>query len=174
MGIEVVIGDSPVVPILPLVGSSMLNKFGLEFVVDQHIHVPRLESMARLWKDGKPGAEDLYPAVVLQNISPRLKCFMAQVGQCTPKRLLILDTTPELRRDAKSLRHHFINSLTHPEAVLLFTDAARVHETHLAHEIGHVWIQFVEHGEDELVFKEIDDVHFHSIFTPQIPHEILP
>lgn len=147
-----------VIPNLPPIGAKLINKFGIEFVVAQHVPVPRMESMARLRANGRPGAEDIYPVIQPQNLSRRLEGFAEQIGRCTPKQLMMLDTTPELRRDLSALNHHYINSIGHPDVILMFTDAARVHESILAHELAHLWIEYVELAEDNRVFRAIDDV----------------
>ena len=141
---------------LPALGAKLTNKHAIEFVVEQHGHAPTVNTIGRIREQG-PSDDDLYPVVSIRNLSDKLVQFIDQVMACTPKELAIFDTTPELRRDKGALECHYINTIGHPDFVLLFIDAARVHETHLAHELGHAWIGFVEQGEDERVFREVKD-----------------
>jgi hypothetical protein len=143
---------------LSAVGSTMLNRYGIEWIVDGHVHVPTPSTVAR-WRDGLADEpDDLYPAVIPQNLSPRLMRFLGSVDRCTRKTFILLDTTPELRPNAAPGAHS-LDTIASPGANMVFVDAARLHETFLAHEFGHAWVQYVEQGEDERVLDDVSDPH---------------
>ena len=141
---------------LPAIGSKLVNRHGLEFVVESHVHVPTANSAQRL-RDGSQLDADLYPSIIPQNMSEKLAGFVAAVDRCTMKTLLVLDTMPHARRDAGVPDGHWVDTIGNAGANLLFIDAAQIHETHFAHEIGHLWIQYVEQAEDERVLEDVSD-----------------
>lgn len=142
---------------LPAIGSKLLNPHGLEFVVEGHVHVPTANTI-QSWRDGKGNAPtDLYPSIIPQNLSPKLMDFIETVDRCTTKTLLVLDTMPYQRKDSGVPGGHWIDTLGNTGANLLFIDAASIHETHFAHEIGHLWIQYVDQAEDERVLEDASD-----------------
>ncbi len=133
---------------LPTIGTSMVNKHGIEWVVQNHAAVPTADTLQR-WRarDIQP-TNDLYPVVAPKNLSPKLLEFIAAVDRCTTKTFAVLDTMPGRRKDGHVPGGNSIDTLTHPETNLLFLDAARVSETVIAHEIGHAWVQYVDECED--------------------------
>lgn len=141
---------------LPAVGSKLVNRYGLEFVVESHVHVPTANSVQR-WREGSQSDADLFPSIIPQNLSEKLTSFVAAVDRCTTKTLLVLDTMPHARTDAGVPDGHWVDTIGNGGANLLFIDAAQIHETHLAHEIGHLWIQYVEQSEDERVMEDVSD-----------------
>ena len=142
---------------LPAIGSRLLNPHGLEFVVEGHVHVPTANTI-QTWRDGKGNAPtDLYHSIIPQNLSAKLMDFIETVDRCTTKTLLVLDTMPYTRKDSGVPGGHWIDTLGNTGANLLFVDAASIHETHFAHEIGHLWIQYVDQAEDERVLEDAND-----------------
>ncbi len=141
---------------LPAVGSRLVNRYGLEFVVEGHIHAPTANSIQRM-RDGNQSEDDLYPSIIPQNLSKDLLGFVEAVDRCTTKELMVLDTLPHLRRGSGVPDGHWIDTISNKGANLLFTDAAQIHETHFAHEIGHLWVQYVEQAEDERVLEDVRD-----------------
>ena len=142
---------------LPAVGSKLVNRYGLEFEVESHVKVPTANSIQR-WREGDQSDADLFPSIIPQNLSEELESFVAAVDRCTTKTLLVLDTMPHVRRDAGVPDGHWVDTIGNGGANLLFIDAARIHETHFAHEIGHLWVQYVEQAEDERVMDDVSDV----------------
>ncbi|MBS1720659.1 MAG: hypothetical protein JST35_09460 [Armatimonadetes bacterium] len=141
---------------LPAVGARLVNRFGLEFEVEGHVHVPTMNSIQRV-REGSFSDADLFPSIIPQNLSERLTRFISAVDRCTTKTLLILDTMPHFRRDVGVPSGHWIDTMGNEGANLLFLDAAQVHETHFAHEIGHLWVQYVDQAEDERVLEDVSD-----------------
>lgn len=142
---------------LPAVGSKLVNRYGLEFEVESHVKAPTAHSIQR-WREGDQSDADLFPSIIPQNLSEELKSFIAAVDRCTTKTLLVLDTMPHVRRDAGVPDGHWVDTVGNGGANLLFIDAAHIHETHFAHEIGHLWVQYVDQAEDERVMDDVSDV----------------
>ncbi len=141
---------------LPTVGSKLVNRYGLEFVVESHVHVPTANSVQR-WREGGQSDADLFPSIIPQNLSEKLTSFIAAVDRCTTKTLLVLDTMPHARRDGGVPDGHWVDTIGNSGANLLFIDAAQIRETHFAHEIGHLWVQYVDQAEDERVMIDVSD-----------------
>jgi RHS repeat-associated protein len=141
---------------LPAVGSKLVNRYGLEFEVESHVHVPTANSVQR-WREGSQTDADLFPSIIPQNLSLRLTSFVAAVDRCTTKTLLVLDTMPHARRDSGVPDGHWVDTIGNGGANLLFIDAAQIHETHFAHEIGHLWVQYVDQAEDDRVMEDVRD-----------------
>ncbi|MBS1705492.1 MAG: hypothetical protein JST40_06430 [Armatimonadetes bacterium] len=141
---------------LPAIGSKLSNKHGIEWEVLGHTYVPTVNNLLRLREEGEE-QEDLYPVVKPNNVSERFLDFYSAVHRASPRNLMFLDTMPEFRPGRQAPDHHSFSSLLHPGSNIAMIDAARIHETILAHEIGHAWIQYVELCEDERVFKTVGD-----------------
>ena len=142
---------------LPAIGSTLVNKFGIEWLVDGHIYASDAHSL-QTWREGnRERPEDLYPSINPQNFSEKLTEFAASVARCTTKCLMLLDTMPGVRSGAAVPGGNSIDTVANPGAILVFLDAARVHETVIAHEIGHAWLQYVEECEDMRVMKDASD-----------------
>ncbi|MHB8636960.1 MAG: hypothetical protein ACYC96_10885 [Fimbriimonadaceae bacterium] len=142
---------------LPAIGSTLVNKYGIEWVVDGHVYASDAHSL-HAWRDGKgEQPENLYPSINPQNFSDKLTEFAAAVARCTTKCLMLLDTMPGVRGGTAIPGGNSIDTIANPGAILVFLDAARVHETVIAHEIGHAWVQYVEECEDHRVMKDASD-----------------
>ncbi len=139
---------------LPTIGSKLVNRYGIEWVVQNHATVPTADSLQR-WRSGdiQPDS-DLYPVVAPQNFSPKLMEFFHAIDRCTTKTFAMLDTMPGRRKDGHVPGGNSIDTICHPVTNLLFLDAARVHETVIAHEFGHAWVQYVDECED---FRTLED-----------------
>lgn len=136
----------------------MVSKHGIEWVVDGHLFAPDLASHVR---DGgalkKQNPRDLFPAVVPLNLSPRLRDFYMETDRCTSKHLMMLDTVPLLRPQQAKANVHYISFNRDPTRYLFYLDMANLHETILAHEIGHLWIDLTEGIEDYYVMCDVSD-----------------
>ncbi len=132
---------------MPPIGSVMVNAHGIEWLVDGHTTAPSI-----LGVDCEHG--DLYPALMPQNLSKELTEFVAEINRCTPKALMALDTMPALFPKRGHPHGHWVDGLSDPYRILLFIDAARIHETVLAHELAHVWIDLVRGIEDYRVLED--------------------
>ncbi len=142
---------------LPPVGSTMINQYGIEWLVDGHLFVPTLSTLSRGTDPDVDDPRDLYPVILPQNFSPRLTNFIAETDRCTSKVIVPLDTLPYLRPHSAHPYGHWIDGLDSPHRILMFLDAAHAHETIIAHEIGHIWIDLVEDCEDYRIFNDLSD-----------------
>ena len=141
---------------LPPIGATMSNQHGICWRVDGHFFAPTLATLAR----GPVVADnplDLFPVLNPQNFSPRLLEFIAETDRCTSKQLLLLDTLPHLRPGEAHPDGHWVDAWSNPSFIPVFLDAAHAHETIIAHEIGHVWIDLVDDCEDYRVLCDLLD-----------------
>ena len=141
---------------LPPVGATMSNQHGICWRVDGHFFAPTLATLAR----GPVVAEnprDLFPVLHPQNLSPRLLEFIGEADRCTSKQFLLLDTMPHLRQGEAHPNGHWVDAWSNPSFIPVFLDAAHAHETIIAHEIGHVWIDLVDDCEDNRILRDISN-----------------
>ncbi len=140
---------------LPTVGQVLENQHGIRFQVKEHLYLPNVNTAQR-WRIGEKGLpEDLYPVIEPLNLSARLMDFIIKVDRCTTKVFIPVDTMPGFRKDAVP-RHNALHT-SDPEALLIFLDAVTLHETVLAHEVGHAWVQYVDQCEDERTLADVSD-----------------
>jgi len=140
---------------LPTIGQELENQHGLRFRVREHLYLPNVNTAHR-WSIGEMGLpEDLYPVIEPLNMSKRFMDFIGKVDRCTTKVFVPVDTMPGFRRDAAP-RHNSLHSAD-PRGLLMFLDAATLHETIFAHEVGHAWVQYVDRCEDERTLADLTD-----------------
>ncbi len=143
---------------LPPIGSKMINKYGIEWIVYGHFFAPTLSSMARDYGNViSHDPRDLLPVIIPQNMSPRLNDFFIQVDRCTSKHLIPLDTMPNLHPNQSHPDGHSVDAWSDPNRILFFFDAVHLHETIFAHELGHVWIDLIENCEDYRMMRDLSD-----------------
>jgi len=141
---------------LPSIGAAMTNQHGIQWRVDGHFFAPTIASVAR----GPVVAEnphDLFPVLCPQNFSPKLLDLIAETDRCTSKQILFLDTMPHLRPGEAHPDGHWVDAWSNPSFIPVFLDAARVQESIIAHEIGHVWIDLVDDCEDYRVMRDLSN-----------------
>ncbi len=143
---------------LPSIGSKMINKYGMEWIVYGHFFAPTLSSMARDYGNViSHDPRDLLPVIIPQNMSPRLNDFFIQVDRSTSKHLIPLDTMPHLHPNQSHPDGHSVDAWSDPNRILFFFDAVHLHETIFAHELGHVWIDLIENCEDYRMMRDLSD-----------------
>lgn len=134
---------------LPPIGSRLSSSDGMQWVVIDHIHAPNLVSYARNRGLSSPrNSDDLVPRVAAEQLSQRLLDFWIETDRCTSKAFLIVDTLPHLRPQYAFRHGHSVDAWSVPGATLFAFDFANIHESIIAHEIAHVWIDLVEDCED--------------------------
>lgn len=143
---------------MPAIGAKMVNAHGIEWVVDGHTSTASIATASR---DNAADLE-LYPVVIPQKLSPRLMEFVREVDRCTPKAIVPLDTMPYKFPQRGHPGGHWVDAWSDPHRILLFLDIANLHETVLAHELAHVWIDLVEDIEDCRVWRDKDDLPRYS------------
>lgn len=166
---------------IPTIGTRTRSEYGIEWLVNEHVYAPDLISCTR---DGgnliENDPRDLLPVITLQNSSPKLKEFAVQIDRCTSRPLMMLDTLPDLRPRQAHPDGHRVCTLYHPDCITFFFDAARAHETIIAHELAHVWIELVDEREDLRSLRDTSDGarvyqfdHLQSLVLDQRVNEIL-
>lgn len=133
---------------LPAIGSKMVNKHGIEWVVIDHSPLPTVETISRWNRGGLVPSDDLYPVVKPLNLSPKLTEFLDTIDRCTTKSFAVVDTMPGRRKDGHTPGANHIDTICHPETNIIYLDVARVSEAVIAHELGHAWLQYVDQCED--------------------------
>lgn len=143
---------------MPVIGARLTNTYGIEWVVDGHTSAPSLSTLSR-----EDEADlDLYPAVIPQNLSPRLMEFVREVDRCTPKALVPLDTMPSLFPKRGHPNGHWVDAWSESHRILFFLDVVNLHETIFAHELAHIWIDLVLGIEDYRVLADRTDTARYS------------
>jgi len=137
---------------LPAPGSKLTNVHGIEWVIDGYTTARSMVSY--LYPNGE---FDLYPLILPLNFSARLNDFAAEIERCTPKAIIPLDTLPHRFPERAHPGGHSVDHFSDPNRILLYTDAASVSEAIFAHELAHVWIDFVLGIEDSRVLKDATD-----------------
>ena len=142
---------------LPPIGSRLLNQYGIEWVVQGHLEAPTIETVRR-WERGEFEPRiDLYPVLTPTNLTTKLAEFICVVQRCTTKTFAMLDTMPGQRSGGHLPGHNYLDTAASPLTNILFLDAARVHETVIAHEFGHAWVQYIDECEDERTLRAGSD-----------------
>jgi RHS repeat-associated protein len=143
---------------LPPLGAKMVNQYGIEWVVGGHIYMPDLTSLARDKGQLVPEhPRDLMPMISPQNLSPRLLEFLSELDRCTSRELIMLDTVPYLRPQQAHSDGHWVDHWADPDAICFFFDASHIHETIIAHEVAHIWIDLVGDCEDARLMRDLSD-----------------
>ncbi len=138
--------------LLPVAGSHLRNRHGIEWIVDGHIKTSSLGTL--------PSDESeltAYPVIFPQNLSDRFDEFLNEIARCTPKVILPLDTMPTVFPARAHPGGHSIDAWSHPEHIHIFVDVEDVSEVVLAHELAHAWIDLVRGIEDNRVWRERKD-----------------
>jgi hypothetical protein len=142
---------------LPTIGSTLLNEHGIHWVVQGHAVVPTCDSLHR-WRSGDiQPQEDLYPVISSATFSPNLAEFLRAIDRCTTKTFAMLDTMPGRRHDGHVPGGNFTDSVCNPTCNIVFLDALRVHESVIAHELGHAWVQYVDECEDLRTMRDANE-----------------
>ncbi|MCC7103327.1 MAG: hypothetical protein IT206_09660 [Fimbriimonadaceae bacterium] len=137
---------------LPVVGSRLRNRHGIEWIVDGHVRTSSLGTLL-----GDESELTAYPVIFPQNLSDRFVELLNEVARCTPKVILPLDTMPTVFPARAHPGGHSIDAWSHPEHIQIFIDAEDVSEVVLAHELAHAWIDLVRGIEDNRVWRERED-----------------
>jgi len=139
---------------MPAIGAKMVNAHGIEWIVDGHTTAPSMTTLGN--------EDELYPAVIPQNLSTRLYGFAREIDFCTPKALVPLDTMPRKFPHRGHPGGHWVDAWSEAYRILFFLDIANLHETVYAHELAHVWLDLVMDVEDYRVWKDRSDTPRYS------------
>jgi hypothetical protein len=137
---------------MPPIGTRLANKYGLESVVVDYDFFPTPTTFARY-----PNDCDYLPIIAPLNISQRLTDFINETDRCTSKRIVFLDTMPDVHPFKLGSDIHCCNFSGNPEESYVYVDFTRAHETTFAHELAHLWFIYVEGGDCARVFRDRSD-----------------
>ena len=134
---------------LPQIGSTKVSRHGVKYTVTDYQPVATPTRAARLSGGGlRWTLDDLLPIVILQEMSPRLNSFCIETDLVTTKNMTFLDTVPKLRPDLAAPGVHQVSCMRDSDSLEFLFDAQDLHETIVAHELGHTWIEEVDGIED--------------------------
>jgi hypothetical protein len=128
---------------LPLVGSKKTNKHGIEWEVMNYGFFPIPAGLAK-----NPNQPDCLPLVWPTNKSDRLAQFINETEHCTSKQILIIDTMPAAHPLNMGTDLHYAICSSNPDESYILFDTDSAHETTFAHEIAHLWLNYVQDGGD--------------------------
>ncbi len=98
-------------------------------------------------------------------MSPRLTEFLLETDCATTKQMIFFDTVPGMHPATAAPGLNRVCSITDPTVLFFHFDAADVHETIIAHELGHVWVELVDGCEDHRQMREPVDFGRSSQFN---------
>jgi hypothetical protein len=134
---------------MPLIGSTMINQYGIEWVIASYDFFRTPTTVARY-----PGDCDYLPIVYPHNASERLKDFMSETDRCTSKRIVFVDTMLSKHPFKQDASIHFASYGADPEESVIYLNATQAHETTFAHELAHLWLIYVEGGDDYRILRD--------------------
>ena len=139
---------------MPPIGTTLTSEPGIEWNVVMYGFFPTPTTFARY-----PNDCDYRPIVLPDpdKMSCRLRDFINETDRCTSKRILFLDTMPATHPFKLGQGLHCANVSSNPEESYIYLDVAHAHETTIAHEIGHLWINYVERGDDIRLLRDRSD-----------------
>ncbi len=125
---------------LPPLGTSRSSTHGVLYTVVDYLPAISCESVARVMA-GRAMAhiEDLLPVIEFPEISPRLKEFLLETDCATTKQMIFFDTMPPMHPATAAPGLNQVCWTGDPTVLFFHFDAADVHETIIAHELGHIW-----------------------------------
>jgi hypothetical protein len=95
-----------------------------------------------------PNDSDYLPLVWPTGISERLAKLLSETDHCTSKHILFIDTMPAVHPLNVGENLHYAISSSNPDESYILLDTASAHETTFAHEIAHLWLNYVQYGGD--------------------------
>ena len=132
---------------LPQLGTTKVSGHGVKYTVTDYQPVATPARAARISGGGLTWTlDDLLPIVILQEMSPRLNSFCIETDLVTAKNMMFLDTVPELRPNMAAPGVHQVSCMRDSDSLQFLFDAKDLHETIVAHELGHTWIEAAKLG----------------------------
>ena len=143
---------------LPPVGTYRVSACGVQYTVVDFLPAVSPQSYARV-RSGRTvqHIEDLLPLIAFSDMSLRLRELLLETDCATTKQIVFLDTMPEMHPGTAAPGLNQVCAIADENALFFHFDAAQAHETIIAHELGHVWIEYVEGCEDYRQMREPDD-----------------
>jgi hypothetical protein len=134
---------------LPPVGAFLTSKHGLSWFVVGHGRFPTATA-ATIYADGHENLPVVYPA----NMSDRLFRFISETNRCTSKDIVFIDTMPAAHPNNIGEKVHYAVCSSNPDASFICLDIVNANETTFAHEIAHLWLNYVEGGDGMRSLRE--------------------
>lgn len=144
---------------LPPIGTRQASCHSMEYAVVDYAFVLSQAGIARAHgSEPVPHIDELLPLIDFPKMSPRLLDLYTEVDRCTSKGLLFFDTMPDTFPRQAAPGVHEVRTTQDPCYITFHFDASRLHETIIAHELGHVWVEFVEGCEDWRNLRDQSDI----------------
>jgi hypothetical protein len=144
---------------LPEIGTSRVSEYGVRYDVTDYAPALTPYGANRIRIGGSLiQIDDLLPIISFPEMSDRLHELYLETDSVTARPLLFLDTMPDQypRRGGPGM--HQVTAPAGAAPYYFLLDAARIDETILAHEIGHVWVEMVDQIEDFRNLKDQSDL----------------
>jgi hypothetical protein len=90
-------------------------------------------------------------------MSQRLVHFITETDRCTSKHIRFFDTMPAAHPFRLGEDIHCANYGNDPEVSTICLDLVRAHETTIAHELAHLWLIYVQGGDDCRALRDKSD-----------------
>jgi hypothetical protein len=128
---------------MPPIGTKTISEDGIEWEIVNYGFFPLPAGLARY-----PNDSDYLPLVWPTGISERLAKLLSETDHCTSKHILFIDTMPAVHPLNVGENLHYAISSSNPDESYILLDTASAHETTFAHEIAHLWLNYVQYGGD--------------------------
>ena len=144
---------------LPEIGTQKISEYGMRYTVTDYAPALSPRGGQRVRKGGPANhIDDLMPVIAFPEMSDRLYEFYLETDCATARPLVFIDTLPDTPHGVGLTGvHQVLVSASLPDLYFLF-DASKIHETILAHELGHIWVEMVDRVEDNRHPKEQADL----------------
>ena len=134
---------------LPEIGTSRLSRHGVRYDVVDYAPAISPVTAARLRSgDAHAHINDLLPVISFPEMSDRLYELYIETDTVTNRPILFFDTMPGLHPKMAVKGMHQVTFPALGDKLYVLFDAAELHETLVAHELGHIWVERVEQKED--------------------------
>lgn len=134
---------------LPEIGTSRVSEYGVRYDVTDYslAHTPQRGTRIRR---GEPPnrVDELMPVIAFPEMSNRLYELYIETDSVTSRPLVFIDTMADTKFQIGLPNFHQVTTPEPGDQFCFLLDAARIHETILAHELGHIWVEMVERIED--------------------------
>ncbi len=131
------------------IGTTRISEHGVRYAVTDYAPALSPRFSERVRKGGPPQhIDDLMPVIAFPDMSDRLHELYLETDCATSRPLVFVDTMPDTSHAIGLPGFHLVLvAPTLPELFFLL-DASRIHETIIAHELGHIRVEMVERIED--------------------------
>ncbi len=144
---------------LPAIGTSKVSAHGIRYEVVDFLPAVSQAGAARVRSGGRAAhISDLLPVISFPEMSERLYELYIETDTVTSRPILFFDTLPDMHPHMAAKGMHQVISPAQGETHCFHFDASDAHETFIAHELGHIWVEMVEQKEDFRHPKDLSDL----------------